>query len=123
MTASVITLGSITLQAAMACGAVQQRQHAGTRLRRHVQIGCHLLVAGVSDGPRQPKGLETAVDMIFGSAAATIAAFGLKVLHTCPLFSTCANLSALQSHQTSLQCQGQRAFAVACRGQEGRLWR
>ena len=40
--------------------------------------------AGATDGQRQLKGLETAVDMIFGSAAATISAFGLKVF--CALF-------------------------------------
>ena len=37
------------------------------------------ICAGAVDGQRQLKGVETAVDMIFGSAAATIAAFGFKV--------------------------------------------
>ena len=62
-------------------------QDAVQGLRVHAYPGRSLLVAGVGEGARQPKGLETAVDMIFGSAAATIAAFGLKVPHTCPLLS------------------------------------
>ncbi len=52
-----------------------------TTSRRNCSRLC-VLFAGIGEGPRQPKSLETAVDMIFGSAAATIAAFGLKVLRT-----------------------------------------